>query len=151
MITIDDLLIPRGWKIAFGQTLCDELNALGSYEVRDSKEKYGELRMVVAPYDARADEIIEKYSTLSRHICIACGKPDVPMCNFGWISPVCRDCWSKFGSRPYEECCSDVEEMPTEMIFERYDSQWKDKSVRRIDISKTVAAIRREYARKMDL
>lgn len=38
-------------------------------------------------------DIIEDYSTLSENICIKCGKPDVPMINTGWMSPVCKECF----------------------------------------------------------
>ena len=152
MITPDDLLIPRGWIKAFGQMMCDEINAISrTVEVLDSKEKWGELRLVLSEYSPALDDVVEKYTTLSRHICIDCGKPDVPMMNFGWISPVCRNCWYKYGNRPYDECCSNVEDMPTLMITKRYDPQWKDEAIRRVDISKTVAAIRRAYDRQMDL
>ena len=148
MVKAEELLIPSGWKNAFGQMLCDELNAIGNFKVLEAKEKWGELSLTLDKYNERAEDIIEKYTTLSRHICIGCGKPDVPMCNYGWVSPVCKDCWSEYGSKPYDDCCSNVWEMPKEMIIRRYDPQWKDICIKRINISKTADAIRRNYADK---
>lgn len=40
------------------------------------------------------DHIISKYSHLSSHICICCGRPDVGTTS-GWITPMCEDCYGK--------------------------------------------------------
>lgn len=152
MINPDDLLIPRGWIKAFGQMLCDEVNSISkTVRVLDSMENRGELQLALSEYTPELGDIVEKYTTLSRHICVSCGKPDVPMMNFGWTSPLCRCCWYKYGNRPYDECCSTVAKMPTEIIIRRYDEQWKDECVRRMDVSTTVAAIRRGYDSQADL
>ncbi len=93
--------IPIGWRKAFGEMICEEIKQqlisdgeLDEYVIFEIKEKFGQLRW----YDngSRAVyRIIDKYSVLSEHICINCGKPDVPMTNCGWWSPYCKKCFTK--------------------------------------------------------
>ena len=95
---------PRGWWKAFGLMLCEELreelircNYLRQFRLEQVKEKFGELRIYFngIPRDCHVDNIINKYSVLSRNICITCGRPDVYVLNGGWISPECFDCFKK--------------------------------------------------------
>lgn len=145
MVTKDDLLIPKGWVKAFGDDLCQELNKIDSgIEILDSKEKYGELRLVISPYSDATSDVEHKYTEISRHICISCGKPDVPMMNFGWISPVCKNCWSKFSQRHYDECVADSYRCPEFVTVKHYS--WKDDvETSRIDLSDEMKKIRRKY------
>ena len=98
---LDD--IPVGWKIAFGEMMCEEIkqelvrfNYLDDFRIVQAKEKYGQLRIYTngEPIGCKVQEIIDKYSVLSENICIICGKPDVPIINNGWISPYCKKCYT---------------------------------------------------------
>lgn len=119
---LDDM--PDGWRIAFGEELCEEIrnellanNCLDKYRIAQIKEKFGKLRW----YDFRstrkiACEIIPKYMERSAHTCIICGKPATRI-TLDWISPYRDDCLpkaepggSKFNSESvpieeyYEDC-----------------------------------------------
>ena len=98
---LDD--IPVGWKIAFGEMMCEEIkqelvrcNYLDEFRIIQAKEKFGQARIYTngEPIDCKVQEIIDKYSVLSENICIICGKPDVPITNNGWISPYCKKCFT---------------------------------------------------------
>ena len=98
---LDD--IPVGWKIAFGEMMCEEIklelircNYLNEYRILQIKEKYGGLRWYDngTPIGCKVQEIIDKYSVLSENICIICGKPDVPAIGSGWICPYCKKCYT---------------------------------------------------------
>lgn len=91
--------MPKGWKIAFGKQICEEIreeliraNYLDKYRISQIKEKYGSLRW----YDFGATEkilkeIIPKYERLSERTCIKCGKPATKI-SLGWVSPWCDNC-----------------------------------------------------------
>lgn len=146
MVTKDDLLIPPGWVKAFGDDLVKELNkADPGIEILESKEKYGELRLTVMPWSEAVSDIEYKYAEISRHTCINCGKPDVQMTNFGWISPVCKDCWSKFSRKPYEECASGEAMCPPYITIRRYNPKWRDDEERHIDLSEEMRRIRKRF------
>ena len=96
---LDDM--PTGWRIAFGEQMCEELleilkeaNYVEEYMIVQIKEKYAELRW----YDNGVPEKVwdkyrdwlYKYEELSRRTCIRCGKP-ATLISRGWISPYC-DC-----------------------------------------------------------
>ena len=98
---LDD--IPVGWKIAFGEMMCEEIkqelvrcNYLNEYRILQIKEKYGGLRWYDngTPIGCKVQEIIDKYSVLSENICITCGKPDVPIIGSGWVCPYCKKCYT---------------------------------------------------------
>ena len=95
---------PIGWWKAFGIMLCEELRIelircgyLNKFRFEEIKEKFGGLRIYInsIPCGCKAGDIIDKYSHLSENICIACGKPDVPMIGHNWWSPECFLCWKK--------------------------------------------------------
>ena len=93
---LDDM--PNGWRKTFGEQMCqeiaDELNACGlmeEYRVNQIKEKFGQLRWYGNFDTNKLDDIIDKYSELSEHTCIVCGKPATRI-SCGWISPFCDDC-----------------------------------------------------------
>lgn len=91
--------MPVGWRKAFGEKMCEEImeelvahDLVDSYRVTEIKEKYAELRW----YDWNStdkiqNEIIPKYTELSRRICIRCGEPATKI-SLGWISPYCDKC-----------------------------------------------------------
>ena len=98
--------IPIGWRKTFGIYLCEDLkNALlkqkngeqllKDYRVHEIKEKYGSLRWYDSFCTNETMKVLYKYEYLSEHICIHCGKVDVKMYDFGWISPYCDDCMDK--------------------------------------------------------
>lgn len=90
--------MPKGWRIAFGDAMLEELAAaLGSYvnnyQITDVKEKYGGLRWYDngAPVHCGHYEIINKYENISYYTCIECGSAATCMTT-GWISPYCDSC-----------------------------------------------------------
>lgn len=108
--------IPEGWVKAFCKQMCDDLMvALGDYAdewtIVEVKEKYGELRIYDAgcPSDIynKIQGIIDKYSYISRFVCVRCGSMDARMYDDGWMSPFCEECFTKqmkerFGEDEYE-------------------------------------------------
>lgn len=93
--------LPSGWAKAFGMEMIDELGKeIDKVGVRDKyyatqiKEKFGSLRWYDNGTTEEMDHIISKYSYLSSHICICCGRPDVGTTS-GWITPMCEDCYGK--------------------------------------------------------
>ena len=92
--------LPDGWAMSFGEQMCEELKDaleedgdLDRWRIVQLKEKYGEMRL----YDngtkigSRVPDIIDKYTDVSRHTCIVCGKPATRVTT-GWISPFCDEC-----------------------------------------------------------
>ncbi len=163
---------PEGWWKAFGEKMCEEIQheidtdpEASEFCILEIKEKYGELRVYAGGSTNRIEEILDKYSFISRNVCIKCGKPDVPMVYAGWISPWCEDCWRENiaeQQRYLKTVHPDdpIEEYPESMHYEKFvhaDESWKipgeihtkvwkpgaDKPVERVvDISSTVAMIR---------
>lgn len=90
--------MPIGWRIAFGEQLCEELaeelianNCLESYRITDIKEKWGGLRWYDFGCTEKGHEIIHKYEKLSESLCIRCGNKSEGVTS-GWISPFCQKC-----------------------------------------------------------
>ena len=90
--------MPTGWRIAFGEQLCEELKhvleedgLMDEYRITQIKEKYGTLRWYDSYGSAKTDAVLRKYEAMSRHICINCGKP-AEFVTSNWISPYCVDC-----------------------------------------------------------
>lgn len=98
--------LENGWKIAFGEQLCEELkealiktNCLDDYRIIQIKEKWGFLRW----YSNTNDEIrkvISKYEKMSKYICKHCGKPATKV-STGWISSYCDSCAEKLTRYEY--------------------------------------------------
>lgn len=136
--------VPRGWYLLV-EMLCEEITPLidENYEIFQAKEKYGELRW----YDTgspEVDEIIQKYSVMSSHICAICGKPDVAITDAGWIYPECRECYEKndHHHRPYDEVViSEDPKIPDSYVV----NHWTDDGYANIefDISETVEEYRK--------
>lgn len=100
--------MPDGWRRAFGIQMCEELrkelikfNYLDKYRITQIKEKYGELRWYDwgIPKNSKIWDIIDKYTELSRHICLHCGRPAEIINNCGWLEPVCDKCQEKINRR----------------------------------------------------
>ena len=125
---LDD--IPVGWKIAFGEMMCEEIkqelvrcNYLDKYMITQIKEKYGELRWYDngTPVDCKVPEIIDNYSMLSRNICIICGKPDVPITDNGWISPYCKKCYTAPSGWYKEEHSDEIDK-----FIKTHEEYWEE-------------------------
>lgn len=107
---LDDL--EPGWKIAFGENLCEELKEAinkeicRDFKIEQIKEKYGSLRFYASgyDYDGLVDTTICKYEELSRYICGHCGKIATKITR-GWIYPLCDDCMEKVRGE-----CSNIED-----------------------------------------
>jgi len=136
----------KGWWRAFGELLCDEIQALfhknPDLYVLDYKEKWGGLRMDFGGADKEIYDIADKYETLSQNICWFCGKPDTPLTDTGWILPVCKECYEKqeWGNIPYEKVCLDDGKMREEIRWKYMDGREEV-----IDISATADKIRRKW------
>ena len=103
--------IPRGWRLAFGDQMIEELNQLlrkysvEDYQILQIKEKYGGLRW----YDNGFPRIgfdeyntwVYKYEGLSLRTCINCGKPAIGYTK-GWITPLCEECMKDMEYDPIE-------------------------------------------------
>ena len=170
---LDDL--PEGWAKTFGLYLCEDLREaliaadfLNEYRVVQVKEKFGSLRWYDNGYprDSNVGKVIRKYETISEHVCVICGKPDVKMVYSGWISPYCEDCWNK-GLDHQLEIFTDKDENWKRLYRERnsYEMKTNEEEGGRIpdvvqyqvpdskggwktvieDISATVAKIRKDW------
>ena len=103
---LDDM--PQGWRKAFGEQMCKEIyNALNRrggalavnlYQIREIKEKFGELRWYDFNGNLETDAIISKYEDISSRTCIVCGKPATKISK-GWISPYCDHCAKVLGKK----------------------------------------------------
>lgn len=162
--------IPRGWRIALGELLFDELkeecekvNYLNDLRLVQIKEKFGGLRIYTngEPEGSNINDIIEKYSLLSENICIKCGKPDVSMVNDSWVSPYCLDCWIDIEQRywkdrkkpeeilvdakeSYNELTHEDNKMADKLTWTRYSKEGKTEEA--IDISETAEKIRKNWS-----
>lgn len=117
--------IPKGWAKSFGLDLCNELkeelircNFLKEYKILQIKEKWGELRWYdgglplygdrlfidlpegtyVSGSNCKVWEMIDKYTNISRLVCIDCGNK-AEYISTGWISPYCESCAHKLASK----------------------------------------------------
>lgn len=92
--------LDKGWRKAFGIYICKDIkNALLSdggrkrlmaYRIHQIKEKYGELCWYDCGGNDETNRIIEKYTYISRHTCIVCGK-SADYVTKGWIEPYCKE------------------------------------------------------------
>ena len=92
--------LPVGWKKAFGEQLCEEIqNELNKmdpvlasdYRILQIKEKYGSLCWYCNWDTDEISKIIRKYEKLSERTCVKCGAPATKI-SLGWISPWCDEC-----------------------------------------------------------
>ena len=93
--------MPHGWAVAFGYEMLCELrqellsaNFLDDYRISDIKEKYGTLRWYDFGNTEKGHQIINKYCTISAHVCIMCGQPATHMTR-DWVSYFCAKCGKK--------------------------------------------------------
>ena len=88
--------MPEGWRIAFGEQMCEEIREalikydyLDKYRITQIKEKFGSLRWYDNGTPKEVHDIISKYEQLSETTCIQCGSP-ATLISKGWISPYCE-------------------------------------------------------------
>ena len=144
--------IPEGWVKAFGDIMCEELDAAlrktDDYHeayVVEAKEKYGSLRIHLYPYNDEIFNILLKYECISQYVCCECGKLDSPMLNIGgWISPYCKECYDKLNKdnrhSSFEDVIDGESTIPDVVKWRRCDETgWHDCEM---DIRETVLKIR---------
>lgn len=128
-------VMPSGWSKAFGELLCEDIQAIydkhqidsRNLKIQDIKEKWGGLRIhFSASFEVFEEihKIIDCYSKLSEHICINCGKPDVPMIIRGWYYPCCEQCYS--GKDWGKSIISKSNKMATDLIWYGVEEKRKD-------------------------
>lgn len=94
--------VPEGWRRAFGRIMLEDYREvllrhgfINEFQWIQVKEKYGTLRLYS---NGAPDEVLElehKYDYVSGHICINCGRINVPTLTDGWVEPLCRECYNK--------------------------------------------------------
>lgn len=69
-------LLPEGWQNTFVPDLIEDLESITdeNFEILDCKEKWNELRIYHNSDNPIIDNIIDKYTTISSHTCMSCGK-----------------------------------------------------------------------------
>ena len=150
--------IPLGWRAAFGDLLIEEINQeliknkfVDKYQIIQIKEKYGELRWYDngIPIGSSIHSITDKYETLSRNICILCGKPDVPILPLGWVSPYCLDCCNKHDLLSEKEYNKLIKEnnyvMSDARTIQMYDISKDCWVTETMDMSDTASLIRQRW------
>ena len=104
--------IPIGWRDSLFEDMCYELMAVlgasvNDFEIEQLKEKYGAIRAYwgwkdirdYTPWEQqvhkdlvnRIEAIIDKYTVISSHTCVSCGRPSTHYTQ-PWILPLCDDC-----------------------------------------------------------
>ena len=148
--------MPMGWRRAFGLMMIEEIREelikhdfLYKYRIMQIKEKYGSLRWYDAGYpaDSKIHDIIAKYERISEHVCIVCGKPDVPMIKSGWISPYCKKCWRGKGNynELTEKSNKTIQDSYMYSTWNKDEQKWEKVTV---NIKDTVEKIRYNYNKK---
>ena len=120
--------IPKGWRIAFGKQMSEEIKKAGKesrkrlskhlswkkmIQWQQIKEKWGELRLYASATD-EIREVLDKYELLSTGYCLFCGKP-ARYRTYGWIEYLCSDCFEKEvkpNKEDYEKCRLTKKDIP---------------------------------------
>lgn len=150
----------HGWKDLWHMCI-NELNPIvHRLELENSlyfvqiKEKFGEICAYTSISNSEVDHVIDKYATISAHVCQWCGKPDSPISKGGWICCQCKECdereSKKYGrsyTKPYEERFN-VEHCEISNTYGY--THWHDgiKEDVEVDISDTVKEYRDRWTRK---
>ena len=94
--------VPAGWKRAFGKIMLEDYREvlskngfINKFQWVQVKEKYGTLRLYSNAAPKEVLELETKYDYISRHVCISCGRLNVPMLIGGWVEPLCENCYNK--------------------------------------------------------
>lgn len=120
------------------------------------KEKFGELRVYTNMCVDEVENVIDKYTAISSHVCQWCGRPDSPISTGYWIECRCKVCDDKVQKKhgayktPYNERfdidpthCS----IPDTYGYTRYENGKKEDVT--VDISDTVKEYRERWERKV--
>ena len=92
--------MPEGWRRAFGEEMCEELNneimtwppeAQENFRITQIKEKWGHLCVYTNGESEQFRKIVSKYTQKSKYTCINCGAK-ARWITRGWISPICDKC-----------------------------------------------------------
>lgn len=163
---MDDMLEQApGWEKAFGEMFCEEMdtvikaaNLQDEFFIAQLKEKFGALRVYVSHKTKEIADILRKYEAISSHVCIECGKPDVPMTYGGWICPMCEDCFCNrkhrtYTKKQYEEATKGSDsKIVEEIIYTVWDPKihkpHDEGTTIKQDISQTVKAVRDKWSQK---
>lgn len=150
--------LPTGWIKAFGEEMCDEIDAAlrkaDFYDqayISEVKEKYGSMRLWIHPSNEEIDRIIMKYETISEAVCMSCGRVDCGILNIsGWLSTYCRECYDNINAdgrhKPYDEIVNKDAKMPDAVKWSRYSTSGTEHF--EMDISETTQKIRDKYAQR---
>lgn len=93
-------LMPSGWRKTFGEKMCEEINDelmtwpqedKEKFRITDIKEKWAHLCFYTNFTSPHLNQIIGKYSLISRLTCIHCGGP-ARWITRGWYMPYCQEC-----------------------------------------------------------
>lgn len=92
-----------GWYKRFGKQLINDMKKqlkkdkmLYSFRITQIKEKYGQLCIYCGTASREMYDLINKYSSMSEHICIECGEDaDIITTPYGWQCPYCNNCYNK--------------------------------------------------------
>ena len=123
------------------------------YKVTGASNCYGELRWDDIGGNIETEMIIHKYSEISKHVCVGCGKTDVKRSSALFQFPYCDDCFKELGCvsdrdfREFKEEPSNNNKMPSSLRYWRlelgklvpYD----------VDISKTVNNVRKHCSESL--
>lgn len=146
-----------GWALLWHMCL-DEINVelhkhpdiMKEFYFVECKEKFGEMRIYTSCLTDEIDDIIDKYSFISGHVCMQCGKPDTPMTNNGWLWCECKDCFekNKYHKHIKYEDVADLENAvcPNERKIRRYENG--KETIIAYDIKDTVDRYRQEWERR---
>jgi len=155
-----------GWDIAFGDMFMRELGEAvkeqKGFGILQTKEKYGILCCYTTGTTQEVNDIINKYEHISQHVCVICGKPDVPMLNTGWVSPQCFACFVKNRQRYKPIDIEELWEQYNKLAEKRGEDGWKipntysytrwdkdnNKEIVTHDVSETVKAVRERYEKR---
>ena len=80
---------------------------LKRYRINQIKEKYGELRWYDSHGNKEVNNIIAKYSEISYHTCIDCGRTAKYLTK-NWIIPLCEKCITDKQKEVADKFYSDV-------------------------------------------
>lgn len=95
-----------GWRKSFGiqfmEDLRDDLLRTGyldEFRITQIKEKYGELRFYVSSAHRSTHDIIDRYESLSRRVCMLCGNPAELKWVNGWADTICDECLERISQQ----------------------------------------------------
>lgn len=148
--------IPQGWAIAFGEQLCEDIDAAikkegfeNEFQITEAKEKYGALELYFSHASQDLNAIARRYRAVSETICCVCGTiHGVKMITRGWVSPYCKECYGKITTNPDYEYFDNLqdEELPTTISWRRYSNNGVEEF--KEDISNLTNKIKENYTNR---